>query len=175
MPGHYGVNVRLVTALILSIIALVFSVVSLGWQVWSWSRSGPVVKVTTGFRFLPYGDRTGGHHIYIRAHNEGRTSVQVTGCGLRVLQGDVLVQIQPSPGSTPLPYTLGNGAEGTWYLRKEGLEKRCAALGVQLMGLRGQVSLGTGATVVAKERGIGQPSFRDPRRSNRAWLLRRQP
>jgi hypothetical protein len=43
-----------VAALIISIIALVLSGVSLGWQVWSWRRSGAVVAVTALHSFPVY-------------------------------------------------------------------------------------------------------------------------
>ena len=67
-----------VASLILSV-AVVLSVVSLGWQVWTWRRSGAVVRVTARQSFPVYGSVAGDWQIDVTACNVGRGPVQVLG------------------------------------------------------------------------------------------------
>jgi hypothetical protein len=67
----------------LSIIAIVLSVTSLGWQVISWKLSGPVVKITANQALPTYGPELGDPHVCVTARNQGRAPVTVNGWGLR--------------------------------------------------------------------------------------------
>lgn len=144
-----------VASLIMSISALVLSVVSLGWQMWSWRRSGPVVKVTTGHAYPVYGGDVGDHYIYVQANNTGRAPVEVTGWSLQTLNGGSIVQVHPISLSSPLRHTLGPGAEASWFMRWDELDQRCGELGVRVKDLRAQVKLGNDVVVRARKRGIG--------------------
>lgn len=141
-------------ALIVSIIALTLSIVSLSWQVWSWRRSGPVVTVKTGHAYPTCGSQVGEHHIYVRAHNSGRTPVQVTSWSLEAPGKRSIVQVRPVSFSTPLPHTLPNGAEAQWFMLGDALDAQCAEMGVRVEDLRAVVNLGTGQAARARRKGV---------------------
>lgn len=142
-------------ALIVSIIALAVALASLSWQINSWRRSGPVVSVSTSNAFPTYGDRIGAHHAAVTVRNTGRAPVQVTRWSLAAPGGRKLVDLAPLNFSTPLPHTLANGAEASFYLPMTVVRQQCAELGIEVNDLRAQVSLGTGDVVSAPHRGIG--------------------
>ncbi len=98
-----GVNLPVMTQpLIVSIIALVLSLASLSWQAYSWFRTGPVVKVKTGWAVGVGG--IGGRWVHITVRNSGRSPVQVTGCSFDTPTKMSLIAPIQLPGATPLPY-----------------------------------------------------------------------
>jgi|tagenome__1003787_1003787.scaffolds.fasta_scaffold20717804_1 hypothetical protein len=83
LPGRvrneplYGADVT-TTALVLALLALVVSVLSLGWQVVTWRAGGPRIVVT------PSAFHLAGHpedaEILVVVANKGRAPVEVDGC-----------------------------------------------------------------------------------------------
>jgi len=142
-------------AIVISIVALVVSAASLAWQVASWKRSGPVVKVTAA-QLLPVFDHgPGDWHIAVTARNSGRAPVTVTGWGLRFPDGQTYTMLVNLPWSTPLDHRLDAGTEGSWMIATEDVKRECAARGIRYQDLTAFVRLGNGRTVDARERGIG--------------------
>lgn len=143
----------------LSVIAIVISSTSLGWQVWSWSRTGHAVIVSTTHAYPVQAGHfeTDDRMLCVTAHNKGRTAVQVTHWCLEAPDGQTLIPLPPLPVSAPLPYRLEGLSRADWYIRASDAEKACASAGFQVADLRARVTLGTGKSVYAKRRGIGKP------------------
>jgi hypothetical protein len=100
-------------SLILGVIGTVTGIGGLVWQLLTWRRNGPIVKVI-GDSPIPYVGRTG--VAGVTAWNEGRSPVTVTSCGLQELDGEVFYPGQPLPGSDQLPFRLEQGASGRWVV-----------------------------------------------------------
>jgi hypothetical protein len=124
-------------AIIISICALVVSVVSLSWQVVSWLRAGPVIKVK-GHSSFPYvGGVVGDHHLSVTATNEGRAAATITGWGLALPNGSSIVpHSAPLPGVPDLPHRLESHAEASWHVLHTELVHACTAQGVDISQVR---------------------------------------
>lgn len=96
-------------SLILGVIGTVAGVGALAWQMITWKRSGPVVRVTGDVPFS-YVGRT--RVVRVAASNEGRSPVSVTSFGLQSLNGEVFFKGQPLQGSDRLPFRLEQGDSG---------------------------------------------------------------
>jgi hypothetical protein len=139
---------------VLSVIAIVLSMTSLGWQVASWKRSGPVVKVTAQQALITSGPEAD-WHTDVTARNTGRAPITVTGWGLRFPDGQTIVMMRNLPISAPLPYRLEAGAASSWYIGTDDLRGACEERGAKYQELRGFVRLADGRTIDARRRGIG--------------------
>src|SRR5438876_14703 len=91
------------TATVLSIVAIVTSLGSLGWQMLTWRASGHVVKVEAND--LPM--------IVVR--NKGRSPVTVNSVKLLVSRQQwVILSPDGGPGGPGLPYRLEPGSDVRW-------------------------------------------------------------
>ena len=143
-------------ALIVSIVALVLSIGSLSWQVWSWRRSGPVVRVTVSNIVPTYqGQGTGDWHTAVTATNTGRAATTVTTWAFELPNGHNSFTIYPVPISAPLPFRLEAHASASWYVPTQELMTMCAENHVDHKELRAWVEVGTGK-VYADKRGIAR-------------------
>lgn len=143
-----------IASLVLGIIGTVAGVGALAWQVITWNRSGPVVKVTANQAFPTYGDRVGDPLTSVTARNSGRSPVTVSSWGLRFPDGQTMFVKQPFAGSDVLPYRLEAGASGTWYIETIGVVETCKGHGIDYADLTAYVALASGQTVDAKRKGI---------------------
>lgn len=130
-------------ATILSIVAVVLSATSIGWQVVAFRRSGPVVGVTATQALPTYGPEMGDWHVNVTARNSGRSPVTVTGWGLRFPDGQAMFMTENLSWSTALPYRLEQGASGSWYIPTGDVRKTCAAQGVKHQDMTAFVSRGS--------------------------------
>jgi hypothetical protein len=71
----------------LASVALVVAIGTLAWQIVSWRRSGPRVKVTA----RPAVTADGGRLIVIEAVNSGRLGTEIQGCGFDLPSGTQIV------------------------------------------------------------------------------------
>ncbi len=142
-------------AIVISIVALVMSAASLTWQIASWKRSGPVVKVTANQSLPIFDHGPDDWYVAVTARNSGRAPVTVTGWGLRFPDGQTYNMMRNLPWSAPLPHRLEAVAEGSWVISTEEVKRECAARGVRHQDLTAFVRLGNGRTVDARRRGIG--------------------
>lgn len=104
-----------IAALVLSVLALLVSISSILWQIYSWRRTGPRVTVRAQHAFLaPYaGDLV--PMVSITATNKGRSSTQVQGFGFRVKGKSDLVSPASYLAPLDLPADLSVGGEVTYY------------------------------------------------------------
>jgi hypothetical protein len=144
-----------IAGLILGIIGSITGVAALAWQVITWRQSGAVVAVTARQAFPVYGGHVSEQHVNVSARNSGRSPVTVNGWGLRLPNGEAMVSFNPAPGSSPLPYRLEPGADGSWLLPTHEVARFCAERGVRQQDMIAFVDLADGRTIRAKERGIG--------------------
>ena len=93
----------------LSITAIIVSGASIGWQMLTWHRSGPVVTVTARQTMPTYGDRVGDPHVQITAANKGRSPVTVQSWGLKLPDDRHLAILERAPWSAGCPYRLEPG------------------------------------------------------------------
>jgi hypothetical protein len=152
MRGYRGCVNPLV---VVSSLALALSIISLGWQVWTWQLSGAVVRVELSHAYPTYDDgHIGDHHLAVTANNAGRSSVQVTGWGLQGRDGKTrLISPRPSPLSKPLPHTLEQGTSATWLVLADEIRRTSVAEGIRPKDLRAYVQLGNGK--IARARTVG--------------------
>ncbi|MDB4898123.1 MAG: hypothetical protein JWN15_4385 [Firmicutes bacterium] len=143
-----------IASLILGIIGSVTGIGALAWQVITWNRSGPVVKVTASQGFPVYGDDLGEQITIVTAENSGRSPVTITSWGLRFRDGQVMVIRRPLPSSDPIPHRLEAGASGSWHFETVALAETCKAHGVNYEDLTAYVKLGNGKTIDASRKGI---------------------
>ena len=143
-----------VAGLILGIIGTVTGVGALAWEVITWKRSGPVVRVKVTQALPTYSDHVGDPLTSVTATNSGRAPVTVTSWGLQLPDGQTMFVQQPFPGSDKLPYRLEQGASGTWRIETTQVAETCRAQGTGYADLRGYVNLATGETVYARRKGI---------------------
>ncbi|QKW44271.1 hypothetical protein [Streptomyces microflavus] len=105
---------------VVSSIALVFSVASLSWQAWSWWWSGPIIKIT-GASDSPIfqGQQSDLGYHYIQVVNTGRAAATIEAFGvilpsglkpIRYMQDD-LEAVEPRA----LPYRLEPHSSARWY------------------------------------------------------------
>lgn len=64
--------------LAVALTGLLLSLVSLGWQIWSWYSSGPRVRVSTSNAYPVFGHQIGDHYVVVTATNRGRSAVTLT-------------------------------------------------------------------------------------------------
>ena len=141
-----------IAGLILGIIGAVTGVVALAWQVITWRHSGAVVAVTARQAYSPAYD---GPLVNVSARNSGRSPVTVNGWGLRLPDGGTMICTKPVLWSSPMPYRLEPGADGSWLLPTHEVAHFCAERGVRQQDMIAFVDLADGRTIIAKERGIG--------------------
>jgi len=146
-----------IATFVLAIVGAVTGVGSLGWQVVTFNRSGPVVHVTATQAFPTYGNQVGDPHVDVTARNTGRSPVTVQSWGIELPDGQVMVSIQQLPWSASLPHRLEPGASASWYIETKAVQDECAKRGFRHQDVRAYVNLGTGQVIRAegKWRGIG--------------------
>lgn len=142
------------TAEMLSIIAIVMSTVSLGWQIISWRRTGALVRVTV-HQALTVDD--GVWCTNVTARNSGRTAVSVTNWGYQLpgRKAGNIFATRPLPISPALPHRLEAGAEASFYMETDAIQQVCKEKGLRYERVRAWVDLGDGRRIKAKRRGIG--------------------
>lgn len=137
-------------AFVLALLALVVSVISVSWQVWTWRYGGPVVKVTTSLGFTI--DDPGLEFIVITVSNAGRSPVTVTGYGLALPdKGGNFVPVRPLPITPRLPHRLEAGADASFHLLRDEVRGTVAKNCGGTADLRAFATLGTGQTARAKK------------------------
>src|SRR4051794_38334838 len=69
------------TAVILSVLALILSLASLGWQTWTWARSGPVLRVKVAAILTDAGGLSADPAFYLQTTvvNRGRAAATING------------------------------------------------------------------------------------------------
>ncbi|MBT2504786.1 hypothetical protein J7I98_02520 [Streptomyces sp. ISL-98] len=140
-------------ATVLSICALAVSVVSLTWQVVSWLRTGPVIKVRTHYAIPVIAGEIGSQqYLAVAATNRGRAPATITNWGL-LLPDDVTTASQSAalPGVEELPHRLDPYAETSWYLGLGELDRICQERGIA----RGQIR--PFVNVSGQGRKVGKP------------------
>lgn len=147
------VSVKIET--LMSGIAIVLSVVSLTWQVATWRRSGPVVKVLVSQSLPIYGNDAGDWHTGVTAQNTGRSPITVTSWGLRFPDGKTGTMTRNLPWSASLPHRLEPGADASWFIPTDDVRGMCAERGFRYHDLTAVVTLADGRTIAARRRGIG--------------------
>jgi hypothetical protein len=124
------------TALVLSIVGVVLAVASLGWQAWTWRRSGPRVVVTTANAFPVYSGRTGEWHIAVKATNTGRSPITIDGWGFELPDKSDIVLTQPVPWLPQLPHRLDSYTEASWMMDGADFRSTCARRSVSVADAR---------------------------------------
>jgi hypothetical protein len=144
----------MVLTLLISIAALVLSIVSLSWQIWSWTRSGPVLQVSVTHSLPTYGPGgVGDWHTTVTAVNIGRSPVTVTSWGFETPDGGSIILTRPVNWSDPLPFRIESHASGSWHIPQDEIRSACQENGVRHQDIRAWVSSASGR-VYARKRGI---------------------
>ena len=140
----------------IAIAALVLSVLSLGWQIWTWRHMGSVVDVTANQSLPVYRGEVGAPHVQVAATNKGRGPTTVTSWGLRMPDGNDMTVLYQLPWSSPLPFAiLPDGAAGAWFVEIDKVQDACQRAGLDHRHLQAWVRLSDGRQIFAKQSGIG--------------------
>jgi hypothetical protein len=124
------------TAIVASF-ALVVSLFSLGWQVVSWRRTGPVIVVKSTNAFPAYGSSVGDHHISAEATNRGRAPATIEGWGFELPDGRSIVPNgEQLPGVASLPHRLDPFTSASWYILAADIRRVAEEQGVHPSLLR---------------------------------------
>lgn len=110
-----------VAALVVALVGVVIASASLAWQVYSWRRTGPALKVSASNALVASGPRTGVNLIQVKAVNRGRSSLQVTGWGFQLPDGSAWFGARQYRFSSPLPTTLDGGHEAAFFVEEHAL------------------------------------------------------
>jgi hypothetical protein len=136
--------------LALAITGVVLGVLSLGWQAWTWARSGPVVKVEASSSFPIYDGHMGEHHVSVKAINRGRAPATITGWGIGFPDGGGLFVPTQLSWSTRLPHRLEPHSSAEFHVEAEEVRRTAHQKGVPYDKLKPWVRLADGTTVESK-------------------------
>lgn len=125
-----------VTALLMSILAVVLSAVSIAWQAWSWRRSGPVLRVTTAASVAAVSDDHVEHFVSVSVANTGRAAATVEGWGFRLPNGMDYVVLRPPPFSAQVPMRVEPHASATFLVGADELRHHIIKAGVAFKDVR---------------------------------------
>lgn len=140
-----------VTALVMSILAVVLSAVSIAWQAWSWRRSGPVLRVTAAASVVGTSDDDVEHFVSVTVANTGRAAATVEGWGFNLRNGGDYVVLRPPPFSARVPTRIEPHASATFFVGADGLRQRIIEAGVAFEDVRPFVRTAAGERVFSKE------------------------
>lgn len=144
------------TAIVISVIALMLSLASLSWQAWSWSRSGPVLRVKAtniiadSGRTNAYGIAEPDHYVEVTVINHGRAAASVTTWGIEMPDKTNLFVTRPLPFSQRLPARVEPHGSLSLHIEAEELRKHSAQHKVPFEAMRPWVKAATGRQVYAK-------------------------
>jgi hypothetical protein len=121
---------------------VILGVTSLGWQVWTWRRSGALVRVTAGQSLplydTPTGQAAGQWHVAVTAVNKGRGPTTVTGWGFEAPTGGNIISFRPLVWSSPIPFPIpAGGHEGSWFMETDEIKASCHREGLDYRTLVG--------------------------------------
>jgi hypothetical protein len=96
--------------LVIAVAGLVLSVLSLGWQAFTWRASGARVRLSVGSAIPTYGPELGPVHAQLTVRNVGRGTVEVSSWGVSINGGNLALFPDASALPNPkLPMTLAGG------------------------------------------------------------------
>jgi hypothetical protein len=142
-----------VTAVILSVLALVLSLASLSWQAWTWSRSGPVLRVEVTNMVTDAGSTYGGtpeHYVEVKAVNRGRAAATIQTWGIEVPGGGSIFVMQPLSFSQRLPARVEPHSSASFHIAGDEIWKVSAEKGIPLTKMRPWVQPASGKRIYAK-------------------------
>ncbi|GAB2731733.1 hypothetical protein [Streptomyces bullii] len=125
-------------SLLISIGALLVSVIALVWQFISWLRTGPVIQVRTHYA-IPVigGEMSTEEFLAVSATNRGRSPATITSWGLLLPGGaTTAADSAPLPGVEALPFRIDPYAETSWYIANHEVERICHVRGCRRSDIR---------------------------------------
>lgn len=143
--------------MILSSLALVLSLASLGWQAWTWLRSGPVLRVevsniiTDAGSTSAYGAGTPEHYVQVTVVNRGRAAATINTWGIETPGGKNLFVTQPLPFSDRLPARVEPHSSLSMHILGDELRRQAAEHRIPFHAMRAWVRPATGKQVYAKK------------------------
>lgn len=135
----------------IALVALVLSVVSLGWQAWTWKNNGPVVEVNVTNAITDAGTGEPEHYVGVEAVNTGRAPTTVTSWGFELPGGGSVYSTVALRISESLPCRLESHSKATFYLVADELRRVRQERGIEFTDMRPWVELGTGKRILCKK------------------------
>lgn len=154
--AHIACSPVTTTAVILSVLALVLSLASLGWQAWTWLRSGPVLLVevsniiTDAGSTSAYGAGTPEHYVQVTVVNRGRAAATINTWGIETPGGKNIFVVQPLPFSDRLPARVEPHSSLSVHILADAIRQHAAEHRIPLKAMRAWVRPATGKQVYAK-------------------------
>lgn len=136
----------------IALVALALSVVSLGWQAWSWKNNGPVVEVKVSNAItdaLTPGDAQ--HYVEVEAINTGRAATSVTGWGIGMPGGANVYVTMPLRISESLPCRLESHSKAAFFIEGDELRRVHHERGIAFEDMKPWVDLGSGKRIRCKK------------------------
>lgn len=132
-----------VLTLVISVVAALLSMLALGWQIYSWRRSGPRVSVTAQHAITL--DESGTELVSVTATNAGRLQTVIHEFGFEMPDRRKFVELQ-SFVPIALPADLPPGGSVSFYFIREKLSRSAEDEGVHPTQLRSFARGGHGVT-----------------------------
>jgi hypothetical protein len=136
--------------LLIAVLGLVLAVLSLAWQAWTWSRSGPVLSLSTSNQFPSYADHLGDHLVCLTVVNKGRAATTIQAWGIELPDGGNIVSWNNPPWFTQLPQRLEPHASVDLRIDAEELRQVAAERSVPFDSMRPWVRAGDGRQYYAR-------------------------
>ena len=136
----------------IALVALALSVVSLGWQAWTWKNDGPVVRVEVTNAItdaLTPGDAE--HYVNVEVFNTGRAATSVTGWGIGMPGGANVYVTRPLPISESLPCRLESQSKVAFFIEGDELRRVHHERAIPFDKMRPWVDLGSGKRIHSKQ------------------------
>lgn len=135
----------------IALVALGLSVVSLGWQAWTWKNNGPVVKikVTNAITDAVTGEPE--HYVNLEAFNTGRAATSITGWGIAMPDGGNVYVTRPLPISKSLPCRLEPHSKAAFFIEGDELRRVHHERNIPFDKMRPWVDLGSGKRILSKK------------------------
>lgn len=160
-----------VLTLCLSVLALMLSITALAWQVISWRRSGPRLRVVTT-QGIVGSPPNGCWFIAVEISNTGRLATEISQVGFQLSRGEKrrhIVDLEDVLGiPIELPRTLAPGASTSVMYAPQRLLEALRDQGLHGKKAHPFASTGTGRTLGRHRRDIGSMA-EELARANRNW------
>ncbi|OZF28352.1 hypothetical protein CH296_19725 [Rhodococcus sp. 14-2496-1d] len=134
--------------LIISCLALLTALGSIGWQIYSWRRNGPKVEVSAHLGFVT--GPGGQNFIAIEATNSGRLETMVQSFYFQLPEGRTLQPTGSYIKTTVLPARLSPGDQVSYYFNPNDIDQQLASAGLTRSDLQPAVRTGHGKVLGKK-------------------------
>jgi hypothetical protein len=137
----------------IALVALALSLISLGWQAWTWARGGPILKVEVSNAVTDVGLFTGEpeHFVCVTAINTGGSALTVDTWGIELPDGRSIFATRPDDFSGPPKARLEPGESVDYYIHADDVRGHASLNRVRFDDMRPWVRTAAGVKRYSKK------------------------